>query len=225
MIIKGADLYKIYNKGMPNEVKAVNGVNLEIKEGEFVVIRGISGSGKTTLLHLIGGITRPTSGRIEVAGKEITHLSEDKRTIHRRRYIGFIFQRLNLIGDMSVEINISLPLYPLNIPGKDRERRVIRLLERFGLIKRRDFMVKKLSLGEEQRVAIARALINNPEIILADEPTASLDTGLTQEFINIMEELKAEGKTVLITTHDPAIYENNIVDKVIFMMDGKICYG
>ena len=222
MIIRGISLYKIYNKGMPNEVRAVNDVNIDIKDGEFVAIRGISGSGKTTLLHIIAGITKPTSGRVEIAEKEITHLSDEERTIHRREYIGFIFQRLNLIGDMSVEENISLPLYPLNIPINERKIKVNELLDRFNIIKRKEFMVKKLSLGEEQRVAIARALINNPEIILADEPTASLDTNLTQEFLNIIKELKKDGKTILITTHDPAIYENNIVDRVIFMKDGRI---
>lgn len=221
-MIKVVQASKIYNKGEPNQVNAVWEVNLHIHPGEMSVIRGPSGSGKTSLLTLIGCITRPTSGEIQVAGKTMSRLPEKFMTIHRREHVGIIFQQFNLIQDLSVEQNVGLPLFPLDMKRSLIAERTDELLSKVRLEARRGFMVRQLSGGEQQRVAIARALINNPDILLADEPTAHLDTALSKELMETMEKLKSEGRTIVIASHDPLVCNHGSIDKVYEMRDGKI---
>ena len=213
---------KIYNEGKPNQVNAVRDVNLYIRQGEMVVIRGPSGSGKTSLLTLIGCIARPTSGEIQVAGKAISRLPEKFMTVHRREHVGIIFQHFNLIQDLSVHQNVGLPLYPLNMSRSLIAKRTDEILSKVRLEARRDFLVRELSGGEQQRVAIARALINNPEVLLTDEPTAHLDTNLSVELMEMMGAIKSEGRTIMIASHDPSVYNHPSIDKIHEMKDGKI---
>lgn len=221
-MIHVVEVSKVYNRGEPNQVRAVWQVNLHVRRGEMVAIRGPSGSGKTTLLTLIGCISRPTSGEIHVAGKAISRLPEKFMTIHRRNHVGIIFQQFNLIQDLSVERNVAIPLYPLELSGAAMNDRVDRLLRKVHLDERRSFPVKRLSGGEQQRVAVARALANDPEILLADEPTAHLDTALSEELMTTLQAIKGEGRTVVIASHDPLVYNHPSVDRVIDMKDGSI---
>ena len=221
-MIRSVKASKVYNKGESNQVMAVWEVDLHVRQGEMVTIRGPSGSGKTTLLALIGCFSRPTSGEIHVAGKTISRLPEKFMTIHRRNHVGIIFQQFNLIHDLSVEKNIALPLYPLQLSGILMDDRVDALLRMVRLDERRAFPVKRLSGGEQQRVAIARALANNPEIVLADEPTAHLDTALSAELLETLQAIKGEGRTIVIASHDPLVYSHPSVDRVLEMKDGRM---
>ncbi len=213
---------KVYNPGQPNEVWAVKSVSLTINKKEVVVLKGPSGSGKTSLLSLIGCMSRPTSGRILVNGKDVAKLPERFLTEIRRKTFGFVFQQFNLLKGITVRENIMLPLYPTGLSSTEIKIRADRVMESLRLSKRADFNVEHLSGGEQQRVAIARALINNPEIVLADEPTAHLDTKLSEEFLGIIEEIKMNGKTVIIATHDPLVYDSSVVDRVVELRDGMI---
>jgi len=219
-MIRVVSVSKVYNKGEPNQVRAVWEVSLHVPQGEMAVVRGPSGSGKTTLLTLIGCFARPSSGEIQVAGKPISRLPEKFMTLHRRKHVGMMFQQFNLIQDLSVEKNVAIPLYPLQLSGRLIDERVDALLHMVRLDKRRAFPVKRLSGGEQQRVAIARALANDPEIVLADEPTAHLDTALSQELMTMLQALKAEGRTIVIASHDPVVYGHPSVDRVLTMKDG-----
>lgn len=216
------DVTRVYNQGRPNEVRPVDGASLAIAAGEIAVLKGPSGSGKTTLLALIGCMSRPTSGRILVAGRDVAKLPERFLTQVRRETFGFIFQQLHLIPGISVLENIMLPLYPLEIGFSAAKRRALALIEQLGLAHRRRFKVEELSGGERQRVAIARALINEPQAILADEPTAHLDGGLSGELMRIFGDLRGQGKTLVIATHDPLVYDSPLVDRVVTMRDGRI---
>lgn len=221
-VIRTDKVTKIFNPAMPDEVRAIVGVSMEIIKGEVVVLKGPSGSGKTTLLSLIGCMSRPTEGRIIVNGKDVAKLPERFLTGVRRRTFGFIFQQFNLIKGISVLENVMLPLYPTDIRISEIKKRAEAILEKLGISGKKGFEVQRLSGGEQQRVAIARALINEPEIILADEPTAHLDTELSEDLIDIFNLLHKEGKTIVIATHDPLIYERDFVDRVIEMRDGRI---
>ncbi|MBW2146601.1 MAG: ABC transporter ATP-binding protein [Deltaproteobacteria bacterium] len=221
-VIETIKVTKIYNRGKPNEVTAVKDVSLQIGEGSLVVLKGPSGSGKTTLLSLIGCQTRPSRGEVIVQSKRISKLPEKFMNLHKRKHIGFIFQHFQLIAGMSVLDNIVLPLIPEGISPKERGRRADQLLERFNLAHRREFKVSNLSGGEQQRVAIARALINNAGILLADEPSAHLDSKLTIDFLNYIKQLKFSGHTILISSHDPVVYQHPVVDQVFQMRDGHI---
>jgi putative ABC transport system ATP-binding protein len=222
MMITCEDVTKVFNRGKPNEVRAVQGVSFEIKAGECAVFKGPSGSGKTTLLSMIGCISRPTSGRIVVDSKDVSKLPEKFLTLFRREHIGIIFQLFNLIPELSVVENVIVPLVPLGVPPREMRSRAETLMKRLGLEGKENFRVKELSGGEQQRVAIARALINNPDIVLADEPTAHLDTTLSKGFLEVMQGLKKEGKTLVIATHDPLVYDASFVDVVFKMRDGRI---
>jgi putative ABC transport system ATP-binding protein len=213
---------KVYNTGMPDETMALEKASVIIERGQVTAIKGPSGSGKSTLLSLIGCMARPTSGRVVVDGRDVAKLPERFLTETRRRTFGFIFQQLNLLRDATALENVALPLYPTNISFGEVRIRARDLLVRFGLPTRINLKVRKLSGGEQQRVAIARALVNHPEIIIADEPTAHLDRGLSMEFLGILEELKEEGKTIVIATHDPIIHEHPMVDRRVEMSDGRI---
>jgi putative ABC transport system ATP-binding protein len=221
-IIRTEKITKVFNPGMPDEVKAVSDVSIEIIKGEVTVLKGPSGSGKTSFLSLIGCMTRPTEGRIFVNGKDVAKLPERFLTEIRRKTFGFIFQQFNLIRGISVIENVMLPLYPTAERLLDIKRRAEVILDKLGILDKKDFKIQKLSGGEQQRVAIARALINEPEIILADEPTAHLDTKLSEDLIVIFNSLREEGKTIIIATHDPLIYENRLVNRIIEMRDGRV---
>jgi len=208
--------------GKTNEYKALNGINLNIHLNEVTVFRGPSGSGKTTLLSIIGCMARPTSGRIKFGEREISSLPERFLTEIRQKTFGFIFQQLNLIKGITALENVMLPSYPSGECYSSLKKRTMGLLDIFSIPDRAEAKVEWLSGGEAQRVAIARAMINNPAVIIADEPTAHLDSKLSKEFMGIMDLLKSEGKTVLIASHDPLIYESAIVDRIIDMRDGRI---
>ncbi len=222
LIVETITVTKTYNLGKPNEVTAVKDASLQITDGSLVVLKGPSGSGKTTLLSLIGCQTKPTRGEVIIRSKRISKLPEKFMNQHKRSHIGFIFQHFQLIADMSVLDNIVLPLIPEGITPKERSKRAARLLEQFNLAHRSQFKVSNLSGGEQQRVAIARALINNAGILLADEPSAHLDSRLTNDFIFHIRQLKKSGQTILITSHDPIIYQHPAVDQVFEMKDGQI---
>jgi putative ABC transport system ATP-binding protein len=221
-VVEIINVTKTYNQGKLNEVTAVKDTSLEINKGNLVVLKGSSGSGKTTLLSLIGCQTKPNTGKVIIQGKNVSKLPEKFMNLHKRKNIGFIFQHFQLIAGMSVLDNIMLPLIPEGIRLKERNKRANRLLEQFNLVHRGQFKTSSLSGGEQQRVAIARALINNPEILLADEPSAHLDSALTNDLLNYISRLKQSGQTILITSHDPIIYQNSIVDQVLDMKDGQI---
>jgi len=221
-IIRTENLTKYYNKGKANEALAVNGVSVGIKRGDFAVLKGPSGSGKTTLLSLIGCMTRPTSGSITVEERDISHFPERFLTDIRRKTFGFIFQQFHLIQGMSVIENVMVPLYPTDIDVKTLRNKAEGILEGLGMSKRRDFPVQGLSGGEQQRTAIARALINDPEIVLADEPTAHLDTALSRDYMGVMKGLWEKGKTVIIASHDPIVFENEYITLTVEMRDGIV---
>jgi len=221
-VVETINVTKTYNLGKSNEVTAVRDASLQISEGSLVVLKGPSGSGKTTLLSMIGCQTKPTRGEVIILGKRISKLPEKFMNLHKRNHIGFIFQHFQLIAGMSVLDNIVLPLIPEGISPKERSKRADQLLEQFNLAHRRQFKVSNLSGGEQQRVAIARALINNAAILLADEPSAHLDSRLTSDLLAHIKQLKKSGQTILITSHDPIIYQHPTVDQVFEMKDGQI---
>jgi len=222
IVVRTEDISKVYNAGKPDELEALQSISVEIDRGQVTVLQGPSGSGKTSLLGLIGCMARPTSGRIVVDGKDVVKLPERFLTKIRQEKFGFIFQHFPLVRDISVEENILLPLYPLDIGIGSMKKKAATVLSKLRIENKKNLKVKKLSGGEQQRVAIARALINEPEIIIADEPTAHLDRKLAGEFIDILASLQKEGKTIVIATHDPFVYENQLVRKVISMQDGRI---
>lgn len=222
MLIELESVTKIYNHGQPNEVTALADIDLTIKSGTMVCLKGASGSGKSTLLAIIGGVFPPTIGRASINGKQLSRLPERFLTLYRRQYIGFTFQQFNILPALSVLDNITLPLLPLGVSPADRKARARILMTRFGIDHREKFPASQISGGELQRVAIARALINDPPIILADEPTAHLDTKLSIEFMDLLGELKNAGKTIIITSHDPLVTDNKAIDQVIAMQDGRI---
>ena len=221
-MIKIKNITKQYVLNKNNTVRALNNINLEFKEGELIVIKGASGSGKSTLLSLIAALSKPTSGEVIVDGKQISKLPDNFASIYRRDNIGFIFQKYNLIPTLSVEENIALPLVPLNPYAKSLSDKLEAAMEMFHITHKKDVVVKNLSGGEQQRVAIARANVNNPKIIIADEPTANLDEKLSLHFIEILRELKALGKTIVVATHDPLFFNLDFVDREIEMHNGNL---
>ncbi|KQB11453.1 ABC transporter ATP-binding protein [Rhodobacter capsulatus] len=212
---------KTYNEGRPNEVTALRGIDLAIAPG-VTVLMGPSGSGKTTLLSLVGCMARPTTGRITLAGEVISSLPERFLTDLRRRRFGFVFQRFNLIRGLSVLENVVLPAAPLGAPRAEVEARALSRLEALGLAGKARMPVEVLSGGETQRAAIARALVNDAPVLIADEPTANLDTALAHRFLDIVAGLRAEGKTVILTSHDPRIISAAPVTAVVELRDGAI---
>ncbi len=221
-MIELLDVRKAFNAGRPNEFVAVDGVSLVIDAERTTVLRGPSGSGKTTLLSLIGCMARPTSGRIRLYDREITSLPERFLTGIRQNTFGFIFQQCNLIKGITALENVMLPAYPSGEKHALLKNRAMDLLDTFKVSRKAQSKVEWLSGGEAQRVAIARALINNPSIVIADEPTANLDTKLSREFMEIMGRLKGERKTILFASHDPIIYESDLADRVIVLRDGRV---
>jgi len=219
------DVHKAFNQGRQNEVWAVRGIDLTVEAGRITVLRGPSGSGKTTLLTMIGCLARPTRGRVRLHGRDISGLPERFLTEIRRRDFGFVFQQYNLIKGLSALENVMIPAYPTGRPYPALKRAAAAALDRMGLADRAAARVEWLSGGEAQRVAIARALINEPEVIIADEPTANLDSHLSAEFLGIAADLKAMGKTMILTSHDPLVAEAAVVDRVVTLRDGQIVDG
>ena len=224
-MISARDISKVFNAGRPDEFTALHGVSLDVQLHETTVLKGPSGSGKTTLLGLIGCMARPSTGRISLNNREITSLPERFLTEIRRSTFGFIFQQLNLIKGISALENIMAPAYPTGEKFSSLRSRAMETMEMLNLGKRADARIEWLSGGEAQRVAIARALINNPSIIIADEPTAHLDTRLSHEFMGIMRDLKAAGTTIILASHDPIVYASDLADRVVEMRDGEIVDG
>lgn len=217
-ILKIKNLYKTYGKG-ENKVNAVDDVSLSIEKGEFVAIVGASGSGKSTLLHLIGGVDKPTSGKVFIDGIDIYRLKDDERAIFRRRQVGLIYQFYNLIPILNVEENVTLP--SLLDSNKTDKKRLNELLEVLNLDKRKNHLPNQLSGGQQQRVAIARAIINNPAIVLADEPTGNLDSEASEEIISLLKlSNKKYNQTIIMITHDLEIASS--ADRIITIEDGKI---
>lgn len=225
MFVELVSVTKIYNGGQPNEVVAVKDATLEVDRGEMICLQGPSGSGKSTLLSIIGCVVSPTSGLATIGGKKISRLPDHFLTVYRRELIGFVFQDYNLLPHLSVVENVALPLYPLGISPARRTMLADKLLERFGLMHRRKFPVTQLSGGEVQRTAIARALINNPSIIIADEPTAHLDRKLAQDVLEVLVELKNEGRTVILSSHDPAVASFSGMDRVMTVESGVLSHS
>jgi putative ABC transport system ATP-binding protein len=186
------------------------------------VFRGPSGSGKTTLLALVGCMARPSSGRIFVQGREVTSLPERFLTAVRRRTFGFVFQQFHLVRGVSALENVMLPAYPLGERRSDLIHRALGLLESLGIRDRASARADWLSGGEAQRVAIARALVNDPAVVVADEPTAHLDTRVSREVLGILAGLRDRGRTVLVASHDPLVHESPLVDRVVAMRDGRL---
>ena len=222
MLVELESVTKIYNQGKANEVRALTDVSLAVEAGSMVCLQGASGSGKSTLLSIIGCVMPPTSGRAAIAGKRLSRLPDRFLTIHRRQTIGFIFQQFNILPALSVLDNITLPLLPLGISPRDRKQRARELMDKLSISHRQDFPAGQISGGELQRVAIARALINDQPLILADEPTAHLDTRLSEEFLSIMADLKAAGKTIIIASHDPLVSEHPAIERIVKIKDGRI---
>jgi len=216
------NIRKVFNAGQPNEFVAIEGVHLSIDSHLVTALKGPSGSGKTTLLSLLGCMARPTSGRITLQEREITSLPERFLTEIRRETFGMIFQQFNLIKGLTALENVMLPAYPKGEKHAILKRRAMDLLALLNLTGKALVRVEWLSGGEAQRTAIARALINNPAIVIADEPTAHLDSALSLEFMEIMRQLKANGKTILIASHDPIVYASDVVDRMVEIRDGKI---
>ena len=220
-MIRLNNVLKQYNISNKNII-AINNINIDIKKGELVVLKGASGSGKSTILSLIASLTKPTSGDIIVKNVKISKLSDSFSSKFRQENIGFIFQKYNLIPNINVKDNIILPLIPTNPNEEFLNDRLHKVMNLFHIEHKQNIIVKNLSGGEQQRVAIARSMVNNPDIILADEPTANLDEKLSLNFIQTLKELKSLGKTIIVATHDPLFFNLDFVDKIVKMKNGNI---
>ncbi len=201
-------------------VHALRGVSLDIQEGEFVSIVGTSGCGKSTLLNLVGGLMKPTEGKVYVKGEDLTKMNENQLALFRRRYIGFVFQSFNLVNTLTALENVELPLIFSNVSSSEREKKVTTLLTDFGLEDRLHHKPAELSGGQQQRVSLARAIINEPEIILADEPTGNLDSKTSQEIMEVLYDLNRGGQTFLVVTHDTNVAHYG--SRIVHLSDGQI---
>jgi putative ABC transport system ATP-binding protein len=218
IILKTNELKKYYGSE-PNLVKALDGVGLSVEQGEFVAIVGTSGSGKSTLLHMLGGLDNPTSGSVDIDGKELSKMNDDQLTIFRRRNIGFIFQNYNLVPSLNVYENIILPI---RLDGEKPDKEFInKIIRTLGLTERINSMPNNLSGGQQQRVAIARALATKPAIILADEPTGNLDSKTSQEVLGLLKMTSQQfHQTIVMISHNSEIAQ--LADRIIRIEDGKI---
>ena len=216
------DINKIYEVNKKERVKALEDVNLSFKEGQLIVLKGASGSGKSTILSLIAGLSKPTTGEVIVDEKRVSKLPDSFLASYRRENIGFIFQKYNLIPNLTVFDNVIVPVIPNDPEPSTLNERVEKILKIFGILDKSSIEVKNLSGGEQQRVAIARAMINDPKIIIADEPTANLDEKLSLQFCEILKGLKDKNKTIIVATHDPIFFDLDFVDAIVEMKNGKI---
>jgi putative ABC transport system ATP-binding protein len=215
--IRIRDLTKHYQMG-GTLVRALDGVDLEIPRNSLTVVMGPSGSGKSTLLYLLGGLDRPTGGQIEVEGQRLDELDENQLAYFRRMQVGFVFQSFNLIQSMTAEENVGFPMQFSGVEPGERVRRSRELLDRVGLADRSHHRPNELSGGQQQRVAVARSLVNDPALILADEPTGNLDTASGASIMQLLAELHASGRTVLVVTHDPRMVR--FATRRVFLLDG-----
>ena len=217
-ILKVENLVKTYKEGN-DEFNAVDDISFSVEKGEFVAVMGASGSGKSTLMHMIGGVDRPTSGKIFIDGKEINTMDNNKLAIFRRRQIGIVYQFYNLIPILTSEENITLPI---ELDGRKPDKdKIEEVMERLGILDKRNSLPNELSGGQQQRVAIARAIINNPTILLADEPTGNLDTNAADEIVNIFKMTNKNYKqTIIMITHNPEIAKE--ADRILRIQDGKL---
>ena len=218
-MIKIEELTKIFRTEAV-ETTALNGVSLEVKDGEFVAIMGPSGCGKSTLLSILGLLDNPTSGNYYLDGEEVGHLKERARTNYRKRRIGFVFQSFNLIDELTVEENVDLQLKYLDVPKAERKERVLEILRKVSLSQRAKHYPQQLSGGQQQRVAIARAVVGRPKLILADEPTGNLDSKNSEEVMALLSQLNAEGTTIVMVTHSQ--HDATYANRVINLLDGAI---
>lgn len=221
-IISVKNLYKLYRIG-DSVVRALDGISLDIREGEFCAVVGTSGSGKSTLLNMLAGLERPTRGEVIIGGSHIEKLSESQLVKFRRENVGFIFQSFHLMATMDALENVALPLTFRGVPRKERMKKASRMLELVNLAKHRDHLPSQLSGGQQQRVGIARALVSNPGIIFADEPTGNLDSHTSEEVMRLMQRIVREQKrTLVMVTHDP--HEAAYADRILQIIDGRIVH-
>ena len=221
LVAQVRELSKIYRKPGTNiEVAALRTINLDFNEGEYTAIMGASGSGKSTLMNIIGCLDKASHGEYILGGQDISVLDDDTLSEIRSRRIGFIFQNFNLIQQLTVLENLEVPMFYLGIPPHERRRRAMELAERVGLTERLDHRPMQLSGGQQQRVCIARAMINEPLILLADEPTGALDSKTGQQILELFDELVAVGKTIILVTHDPSVAHR--CQRVIRLHDGRV---
>ncbi len=219
MLIELSEISKIFSMG-ESEVRALDGVSLSVEKGEAVAIVGPSGSGKTTLLDILGCLSRPTSGSYRLAGEEVLRLSDAELAAIRNRRIGFVFQTFNLLPRKTALENVALPLLYCALPAQERGRRASESLSEVGLAQRAQHRPNQLSGGQQQRVAIARALVNQPELILADEPTGNLDSASGREIIQLLLQLNRQGHTMILVTHDAELAA--LAGRTVHLKDGKI---
>ena len=220
MLIKLTDVYKIYGEGLESEVRALDGVSLEIDRGEFTAIVGQSGSGKSTMMNVLGCLDIPTYGQYFLDGTDVRELSDQALSRIRNKQIGFIFQQYNLIQNLTVLENVELPLIYQGIGAGKRREMAMEALERVGLAGRVKHRPAEMSGGQQQRVAIARAIATKPSVIMADEPTGALDSHTGQEVLKFLQQLNREGSTVILITHDNAIAAT--ARRMVRLADGKV---
>lgn len=218
-LIELKDIHKTYVMG-DIKLPVLKGITLSVEKGDMVALTGASGSGKSTLMNILGCLDRPTSGEYWLDGEEISKLSNDGRADVRNRKIGFVFQNFNLLPKLTAQVNVALPLVYAGINEEERMVRAARALESVGLGNRLDHKPNEMSGGQRQRVAIARALVNNPAIIMADEPTGNLDTKSSYEIMDIFKAMNDEGKTIVMVTHEPDIAQQT--KRILVMRDGKL---
>ena len=218
-LIQIRQLRKTYQMGQ-QRVHALAGVDLDIQPGSFSVLMGPSGSGKSTLLYLLGGLDRPTSGQILVSGQDLNQMDENQLAVYRRKMLGFVFQQFNLVASMSALDNVAFPLRFAGVNGRERHKRAQRLLQEVGLETHARHRPTEMSGGQQQRVAIARALINNPPLILADEPTGNLDTATGFSVMQTLADLHNSGRTILVVTHDPRMLR--FATQTLYILDGRL---
>ncbi len=221
-MIKIKNLNKIFYSNNQNQFHALKDISFTIEKNELVLLSGVSGSGKSTLLSIIASLLKPTSGEVVVNNKQVAKLPDLHASNYRNNDIGFIFQSFNLFDTLTTQENVAIPLIPKGLQQKEIDQAVNKALDLANITHKAKTMAKNLSGGEKQRCAIARALVNNPQIILCDEPTANLDKENAQKFIEVIKTLKQKGFTILIATHDSIFESLNEVDRIIHMDDGKI---
>lgn len=220
-IVRLEDIYKIYGSG-ETEVKALDGVNLTIEQGEFCSIMGASGSGKSTMMNIIGCLDRPTRGSYYLDNVDVSHLNDTALAHIRNRKLGFVFQQFHLLPQLSALENVTLPLVYANVQERERRDRAVEALTRVGLAHRLNNRPNQLSGGQQQRVAIARAIVGQPVLLLADEPTGALDSHTTVEILSIFAELNASGMTVVMVTHEPEVARST--QRIIWFKDGNVMH-
>ena len=218
-VVEMHDITKVYGQGEA-EVRAVDGISLTVEPGEYVAIMGASGSGKSTVMNIIGALDVATSGTYKINGVDIGDLDDDALSLVRNRRIGFIFQAFNLIPRMSAASNVELPLMYRGVRRSERRRRALDALAKVGLADRSHHQPNELSGGQQQRVAVARALAMEPSLMLADEPTGNLDSRSTADVLDLLDEIHAEGKTIVIITHEDDVAER--AGRVVTLRDGKV---